>query len=76
MALVGRQEGVIVEKKDPILDTRISVLRPSPYRSQYPPPLWILKRGGLESSGLMLIYLDGKTKIIVFFGGVNKKKYF
>ena len=30
-------------------------------------PPWILKRGGLESSGRRLISSNGKTKLIVFF---------
>ena len=58
--------------KHPILDTRIScsccssVLRQS--RSGDPP--WILKRGGLESSGWRLISSIGQTKGIVFFSAI------
>ena len=47
-----------------LLDTRISVcpsVRPSSC-SGYPP--WILKQGGLESSGQRLISSNGKNKII------------
>ena len=55
----------------PILDTRISSVRLS--RSDHPP--WILKRGGLESSGQRLISSIGKTKGIAFFF-FGKKKYF
>ena len=46
-------------------DFRSSRLRP--WRSDHPP--WILKRGGLESSGQRLISSIGKTKIIAFFFG-------
>ena len=41
-------------------------------RSGYPP--WILKRGGVESSGRRLISSIGKTKRIAFF--FCKKKIF
>ena len=53
----------------PILDTRHPVLCPL-WWSRYP-PTWILKRGGLESSGQRLIFLYGKTK-----GGVKQTHYF
>ena len=44
-------------------------------RSGYPP--WILKRGGLESSGQKLISSFGKTKRIAFlYFFFGKKKYF
>ena len=33
----------------------------------YRPTPWIMKRGGLENSGGILISLNGKTKIIAFF---------
>ena len=52
-----------------ILDTRISVLR----HAQGTPP-WILKRGGLESSGRKLISSFGKTKRIAFFFFFRRKK--
>ena len=45
----------------PILDTRISVLHPFFLsRSGYPP--WILKSGGLESSGLSLSSAEQKKQ--------------
>ena len=60
----------------PILDTRISFIRPAPSRSGDPP--WILKRGVLESSGQRLISSIGKTKRIasLFFGKKNIFKIF
>ena len=45
-------------------DFRPPSFRP-PSRSRYPP--WILKRGGLESSGRRLISLTSKTKRIAYF---------
>ena len=60
----------------PILDKRISGL--SPPRSGYPP--WILKRGGLESSGRRLISPIGKKKEnSIFFlrkKNIKKKSFF
>ena len=58
-----------VSNNDPILDTRISSVRPSPpSRSYYPPP-WFLKWAWLESSGRSFISLVGKTKRKDFFFG-------
>ena len=37
-------------------------------------PPWILKRGGLESSGRILISSNGKTKRIAFFCLAKQKK--
>ena len=57
----------------PILDTWISDCPPPPFVTLKAPP-WILKRGGLESSGQRLFSLNAKTKIIIiiiiifFFG--------
>ena len=49
----------------PILDIRISVLRPSVTLMVPPtPPPWILKRGGLQSSGQKIISSIGKAKRI------------
>ena len=62
---------ILTWKKDGgnlILDTRISIGLSSfvhVSRSRYPP--WILKRGGLESSGKRLITLNSNTKIRAFF---------
>ena len=72
------------EDNNPILDTRISSVRPSvrtPSRLYYPP--WILKRAVLESSGQRIISLNSKTERIAlsslllflfFFGGGGREK--
>ena len=55
-----------------ILDTSISfLLYPWTVRNMLPP--WILKLGGLESSGQRLISLNGKTKITMIFVLTTKK---
>ena len=41
-----------------------------------PPPPWILKRGGVESSGRSLISSIGKAKRIALFFFLPRKKYF
>ena len=41
---------------------------------QFPPPLWILKWGGLKNSGQRLISFNGKTKRTVFKNRSEKKK--
>ena len=52
---------------NPILDTRISVFLRSSIRHAQATPAWILKWGWLESSGRGLIFLNGKTKVILLF---------
>ena len=63
---------------NPKLDKRISVCPLSFVRHAQATPPWILKRGGLESSGQRLIPLNGKTKRIAFLFDLytekNKKK--
>ena len=39
-------------------------------RSYYPPPPWILKWGGLESSGERLMSLNGKAKRVIFLHSI------
>ena len=55
--------------RHPILDTRIFVRACITLR----PPPWILKWGGLESSGQRLIASIGKTKRIAFFSAKKNK---
>ena len=55
--------------ENPILDTRISVLRSDFVTLTVPPPLDSERGGGLESSGRRLISSIGKTKIIALFRG-------
>ena len=50
----------------PLLDTSIS-LRPSSVCNAHGSPPWILKRGGLESSGRIVISFTGKIRRMVFF---------
>ena len=59
---------------NPILDMRISVLRPDFVLPNAQGTPWNLKRGGLESSGQRLISLIGKTKSIAFFLAKNLEK--
>ena len=58
---------------NPILERRSTVLLLLCMSRSGDPP-WILKRGGLESSGRRLISLIGKTKRIAFFFFSAKKK--
>ena len=55
-------------------DFRLPSVLCLPWRSCYPP--WILKRGGLESSGQRIISSMGKTKRTAFFSFFGKKKIF
>ena len=46
------------------------------HNAQGTPPPWILKRGGLESSGQRLMASNGKTNRIAFFLFLAKKLHF
>ena len=62
-----------ISRMHPLFDTRISVRPGFRLRNAQGPPPWIVKRGGLESSGRGLISSIGKTKRIEFFGKKKKK---
>ena len=62
---VLRAVHVIDRSANPIFDTKMSTLCPQSVLLRL--PLWILKRGGLESSGCRLISLNISTSIIAFF---------
>ena len=50
----------------------LSDIRHKDFRSDH--PTWILKRGGLASSGQRLIFSIGRNKLIKFFSRKKKKK--
>ena len=61
------------EKYRPATTTPATATATAVSRSGY--PLWILKRAGLESSGRILISLNGKTKRVqlVLWENISKK---